>query len=210
MNYTELTQAVQDYTENSETTFVSNIPNFIRSAEERILYTVKLPSFRRTVTGTLNGDSKYLEPPADFLSPDSVAVLIDDTWTQLLIKEPSFIVEAFPDDGYTGEPKYYAYVDDVALAFGPTPDADYDIEMQYFYYPESVVDSGNSWLSTNAENAMLYGALVEAYIFMKGEDNLIARYETRFQEALQRLKAYGDGLTHVDENRVAPPRGGWS
>jgi hypothetical protein len=194
MNYTQLTQAVQDYTENYETTFVANIPVFVRQAEERIYRSVLIPELRKNVIGTTTAGNRYLARPADFLSVFSIAVIrATGDYEYLIDKDMNFIREAYPSASTQGVPKYYAQFDgDVPTAtgnflLGPTPDASYQVELQYYYDPPSIVDEGTSWLGENAEAALLYGTLLEAYTFMKGDADIMTVYKGRYDEALGQL-----------------------
>jgi hypothetical protein len=194
MNYSELVQAIQDYTQNEETSFVSNIPTFVQQAEERINRSIMLPELRKNATATMTAGNKYVARPSDFLSVFSFAVIdaAGDT-TYLLGKDVSFIREAYPSSGTQAIPKYYAQFDGDAsgtegnFILGPTPDANYDIELHYYYDPESIVTAGTSWYGDNAEAALLYGSLIEAYTYMKGEADLIALYTGRYKEAMGQL-----------------------
>lgn len=195
MNYTELSQAIQDYTENTETTFVNNIPTFVRQTEERIYRAVMIPELRKNVLGTLTSGDKYLARPTDFLTVFSLAVIDGDgNYQYLLDKDVNFMREAYPSPSTSGVPKYYAQFDgeSVSTAYGnfivgPTPDASYQVELHYFYDPPSIVDTNTSWLGDNAEATLLYGSLIEAYTFMKGDPDLMAKYAERYQAALMNL-----------------------
>lgn len=197
MNYSELVQAVKDYTENTETTFVNNINLFIRQAEERIFRDVQIPELRKNVTGNLSSGNQYLARPADFLTTLSLAVISGGSFTYLLEKEVNFIREAYPSASTTGTPKYYAIFDgDTSggngnFILGPTPDAAYNVELHYYYDPPSIVTSTTSWLGDNAEAALLYGTLYEAYTFMKGEPDVLQNYQQRYQSALVNMAAIG-------------------
>jgi hypothetical protein len=195
MNYTELSQAIQDYTENNETTFVDNIPTFVRQTEERVYRSVMIPELRKNVTGSLTSGNKYLARPTDFLTAFSLAVIDSDGNYQYLIdKDVNFMREAYPSPTVTGLPKYYAQFDGDGpvstygnFILGPTPNSNYVIELHYFYDPPSIVTSGTSWLGDNAEAVLLYGSLIEAYTFMKGDQDLMATYAERYQAALMNL-----------------------
>lgn len=195
MNYTELAQAIQTYTENYETTFVDTIPTFVKQAEFRITRSVLIPEFRKNVIGTLTSGNQYLGRPADFLSAFSLAVIDGDgDYTYLYDKDANFMREAYANPNVTGVPKYYAQfagdsVGDTNGSFilGPTPNASYQIELQYYYDPPSIVDSGTSWLGDNAPTALLYGSLIEAYTFMKGDTDVMTIYKTRYDDALAQL-----------------------
>ena len=197
MNYSELVQAVKDYTENTETTFVNNIDMFIRQAEERIFRDVQIPELRKNVTGNISSGNQYLARPADFLTTLSLAVISGGDFTYLLEKEVNFIREAYPSASTTGTPKYYAIFDgDTSgsngnFILGPTPDAAYNVELHYYYDPPSIVTTSTSWLGDNAEAALLYGTLYEAYTFMKGEPDVLQNYQQRYQSALVNMAAIG-------------------
>lgn len=202
--YTTLQQAIQDYTDNTETTFVNNINTFIQNAEERILKFVDLDFFRKNATATTVSGNKYLALPVDYLSTFSVALsstTVEKTF--LLNKDVNFVQEYWPDATQTGTPKYYSTFDTTNMILAPTPNANYDVELHYFYRPTSIVTAagGETWLGTNAPNTLLYACLTEAYIFMKGEQDLITLYETRFTESAQRLKVYGAAQENSDAYR---------
>jgi len=206
MNYGELKQAITDYTDNTETTFVNNLPLFIRAAEERILKGVQLQFFRRNQSANVTSGNKYLACPNDFLAPYSLGYTDgDNDKTFLLFKDVNFVQEAYVDPAVTGAPKYYAQFDIDNFIIGPTPDDNYAIELHYFYRPVSLTagaDSGSTWLSSNAELSMLYGALVEAYIYMKGEPDLMASYSQRFDQSLLGLKNFGESKEVTQDYRA--------
>ena len=195
MTYAELLLAIQEYTENFEATFVSSIPTFVRQAESRIYRSVLIPEFRTNSSGSLTSGNRYLARPTDFLSAFSVAVInAAGVYTYLLDKDMNFMREAYPNPAVTGVPKYYAqYVGDSAdvptgsFLVGPTPNADYAVELQYYFDPPSIVTAGTSWLGENAAPALLYGSLIEAYTFMKGDADMMAVYKGRYDEALAQL-----------------------
>jgi hypothetical protein len=194
MNYAQLVQAVQDYCENSEATFVANIPTFVRQAERRIYRSVMIPELRANATTTVNPGSRYIVRPINFLSVFSFAVIADDgSYTYMVGKDVSFIREAFPFPATSGTPKYYAIFDGDApggegnFIIGPSTDAAYTVELHYYYDPESIVTAGTTWLGDNAEPALLYGALIEAYTYMKGDADLMTTYDARYQEAMSQL-----------------------
>ena len=202
--FTTLKQAIQDFTENSETTFVNNLSIFIENAEERILKAVELDFFRKNVSATTTSSNKYLAVPVDYLASFSLAVTDSNGDSQFLLqKDVNFVHEYWPDPTQTAFPKYYANFDVDNFILGPTPDAAYSAELHYFYRPESLTtaSSGTTWLSENAPNSMLYGSLVEAYIFMKGEPDIVTLYENRFLESVTRLKNYGEGVENTDAYR---------
>ena len=204
--YAQLKQAIQDYTENDETTFVTNLPIFIRQAEERILKNFHLNLFRKNVSGTMTASNKYLAAPSDFLAPFSLS-FVDSSGNHqfLLFKDVDFVQTFNPDATVTGEPRFYASFDVDNFILGPTPNSGYTVELHYFYRPTSLTagsDSGTTWLSENAELCLLYGSLIEAYTFMKGEQDLTANYEKRFVEAVAGLKQFGEAKETTDEYRV--------
>lgn len=215
MTYAELTQAIQDYLESYETTLVDNIPNFVRQTEERIYRSVMIPELRKNVTGSLGSGGQYLARPDDFLSVFSIAVIdAAGNYTYLIDKDVNFMREAYPNPTTTGMPKYYAQFDGDGpvstygtFIIGPSANADYNIELHYFYEPPSIVDTGTSWLGENAETALLYGCLVEAYTYLKGDADLMGTYQKRYMDALANLGLidvrskrddYRDGQIRVD------------
>jgi len=200
--------AIQEYTENFETSFIANIPNFVQLAEERIYNSVQIPAIRKNQTGTMTANNKYVTLPTDWLATFSLAVITPTTQAQtfLLNKDVNFIREAFPTPTYTGTPSHYAQFDATTLLVGPTPDLSYDIELHYYYYPESIVTATTSWLGTNFETALLYGALREAYQYMKGDADITAQYEAKYQESLDLLKQLGDGKDRMDTYRSGQVR----
>ena len=221
MTYSELVTAIETYTENTfpattlaDNTVVSSttqINRFIEQAEQRIFNTIQFPSLRKNVTGALAYNNKYLNSPDDFLSVYSLAVIDSTgTYTYLLNKDVNFIREAYPDPTSLGQPKYYAIfgpqsgnANELTFILGPTPDASYQAELHYYYYPPSITVSsdGHSWLGDNLDTVLLYGSLMEAYTYMKGEQDLIALYTARYQEALAEAKRLGDGLERQDAYR---------
>lgn len=203
MNYAQLVQLIQDYCENTEQSFVDNIPNFVQVAEERIYNTVQLPAIRKNVTGTMTTGNKYLSLPTDWLATFSMAVIdpVTNEQTFLLDKDVNFIREAYPSPTSTGQPVYYAIFDDDTAIIGPTPDKNYGVELHYYYYPESIVTAGTSWLGDNFETVLLYGCLREAYLYMKGESDIVTFYENKYLESLNLLKQLGDGKNRRDAYR---------
>ena len=201
--YATLKTAIQDYCETTETTFDNNLALFIKEAEERILKNVNMPLFRKNVTGTATTDSPYLSSPSDFLAPYSLAVISSNVYYYLLLKHVSFIRDYTPNASTTGLPKYYALFDDTTFLLAPTPDSGYSFELHYKYRPASLTagaDGGTTWLSTNAPDALLYGALVEAATFLKTPEEVMG-YEQRFKEALGALTRFGEGYGVRDEYR---------
>lgn len=204
--YAQLKQALKDFLETTETTFESNLPLFIRMSEERILKSVQLNLFRKNASGTLTSGNKYLACPTDFLAPFSLSYTDGQgDKSFMLLKDVSFIQEYWPDATDTDPPKYYAQFDNENLIVGPTPDSSYSVELHYFYRPASLTagaESGTTWLSVNAELTLFYGALLEAYIFLKGDPDLMATYDKRFQESLIGLKLLGEAKQVTDEYRT--------
>lgn len=203
--YAQLKQAIQDYCENDETTFVSNLDNFIRNTEERILKSVQLSVFRKNSTGTATTGNRFLGAPTDFLAPFSLSITNGSSKEFLLYKDVNFVQTFHPDASTTGTPKYYAYFDVGNFILAPTPDADYVVELHYMHRPDSLTaqgDSGTTWLSENAPVAMLYGCLVEGYTFMKGEADVLQNYSQQFVSSLGQLKNYGEALEDTDAYRT--------
>ena len=201
--FTTLKTAIQDYTQNAETTFVSQLSRFIINAEERILKECQLDVFRKNVQGSVSSSNKYLTKPTDFLAPFSLSIISSSSNVFLLYKHVTFIQDYTPNPATTGEPMYYADWDDTTFVVAPTPDSGYTAELHYFYRPTSITASadGTSWLGTNGELALLYGSLVEAYTFMIGDQDLLQLYNARFQESLQWLKNLGEGQNNQDQYR---------
>ena len=214
MNYTALSSAIQAYTENTEADFVANIPVFVTQAEQRIYNTVQFPSIRKNVTGVVSTTSTYLSAPDDFLAVYSLAVVdASGNYEYLLNKDVNFIRQAYPSASDVGLPKYYALfgptvsgstiTDELTFILGPKPDANYTAELHYYYYPESitVAADGRTWLGDNFDSVLLYGSLVEAYTYMKGEQDMMALYNGKYQEALALAKRLGDGMERQDAYR---------
>ena len=201
MNYTELTAAIKDYAENTGTDFSAAIPTFIKQAEQRIYRSVNLPVNRKNVTGTLTDGNAYLAMPSDFLVPLSLAITSSSNQIFLINKDVNFIRSTYPNASTEGTPKYYGTFDVDTFIVGPTPDEDYVAELHYYYQPDSIVSSTTSWLGTNADTVLLYGALVEAYTYMKGDADMMQLYQQRYQEALQLLKSQAEGRMTRDEYR---------
>lgn len=194
MNYAQLTQALQDYLETSEASFVSNIPTFVRQAEQRIYRSVQIPELRKNATAATTAGNQYLARPSDFLSVFSLAVVDGSgNYSYLYDKDVNFIREAYPSSSTSGLPKYYAQFDGDQVGsegnfiLGPTPGSVYAVELHYYYDPASIVDTGTSWLGTNAEAALLYGSLIEAYTYLKGEQDMLQLYADRYNEAMAQL-----------------------
>lgn len=222
MTYTELTAAIQQYLmieyvgDGAEPTFVANIDNFIRNTEIIINNSVQLPAARKNVTGTLTSGFQYIDLPADFLSVFSLAVIPNTTvnliptatYQYLLNKDVNYIREAYPYPVSQGVPKYYSLFDNTALLVGPTPSSNYTVELHYYAYPQSIVDapSGTTWIGDEFPNALLWGALVEGYIFLKGESELIQAYQSKFDQVMIELKQLGDGKNRQDSYRVTQVR----
>ena len=201
--YTTLKTAIQDYVQSTETTFVSQLARFILNAEERILKECQLDVFRKSSQGTVSSGNAYLAKPNDFLAQNSLSVINGSSKEFLLYKQATMLQDYTPNPATTGVPEYYADWDEATFLLAPTPDSSYTMELHYFYRPQSITVSsdGTSWLGTNAELALLYGALVEAYTFLKGEPDLLALYDSRFQEAMQWMKNLGEGLQTRDQYR---------
>ena len=200
---TTLTASIQEWTQNDEATFVAEIPFFIKNAEERIFKVVDLDYFRKNVTGTMTSGNKFLEKPSDYLATFSLSYVKDSANVFLLQKDVNYIQEFTPNPSTTGSPRFYSSFDVDTFIIAPTPDSSYAVELHYYYRPASLTtdNSGSTWISTNAPDALLYASLVEAYTFMKGESDLIQLYTARFTEAMSRLKVYGEGQENTDAFR---------
>jgi len=204
MTYAELQTAIKDYLQNTETTFVNDLDTIIKQGEERILKIIRLPVFRKNVTGTLTDGNTYLSTPSDFMDDFSLAIISSSSYSYLLRTDVSFIREAYPNSSTKSTPKHYALFDDTSFIVGPTPDEDYSAELHYFYRPNSITagaSDGTTWLSTNASNALLYACLLEGYVYMKGEADLLQLYDQRYKEALARLKNLGEAENISDAYR---------
>ena len=221
MNYTQLSNAIQAYTENTEANFVAQIPVFVQQAEQRIYNTVQFPSLRKNMTGVIAANNKYLSAPTDYLATYSLAVITNvtnndlntGTYEYLLNKDVNFIRQSYPVPDDKGVPKYYALFgptvtgatisNELTFIIGPTPDQEYNVELHYYYYPESITTAagGQTWLGDNFDSVLLYGSLVEAYTYMKGEADMMATYNTKYQEALMLAKRLGDGMERQDAYR---------
>ena len=217
MNYAALSTAIQAYTENTEASFIAEIPVFVQQAEQRIYNSVQFPSIRKNVTGSTSGNNKYLGCPSDFLAVYSMAV-VDGTgaYEYLLNKDVNFIRQAYPLPADTGVPYYYALfgptvsgstiTNELSFILGPTPDAVYRMELHYFYYPESIVTAQETWLGDNFDTALLNACLMEAITYMKGEQDMVALYKLRYDEAMALLKQLGDAKEKGDAYRNGLPR----
>ena len=212
MNYTELKAAIIAYTENQEASFEAEIPVFVEQAEQRIYNSVQFPSIRKNVVGVTSTNNKYLECPSDFLAVYSMAVIdgtvTSGTYEYLLNKDVNFIRQSYPQADDTGIPRYYALfgpqsanLAELSFILGPTPDAIYNVELHYYYYPQSIVTAGPTWLGDNFDSVLLYGSLVEAYTYMKGEQDIMTFYNAKYQEALGLAKRLGDGMERQDAYR---------
>ena len=212
LTYTELVQQIEDVTEN--TYEVQDVNGFIQRTEQLIYNTVQLPSLRKNVTGAMTANNKYLSTPSDFLSVYSLAVIkANGEYLYLLNKDVNFMREAYPNPTTTGLPKHYAifgptttFPNELSLILGPTPDAAYNAELHYFYYPESIVTAGTTWLGDNFDSALLNGSLVEAARFMKAESDIIQNYEKLYLQSISLLKQLGDGKMRMDAYRTGQVR----
>ena len=203
-----LKTAIQDYTDNSESTFVTHLPDFIKAAEEKILKSVDFDYFRKNVTSTLTSSDQFLTVPSDYLASFSLQITTSGSESFLLQKDVNFLREYTPAASTTGLPKYYARFDENNFILAPTPNSAYTIELHYFYRPTSLTagaDGGTTWLSTNAPFALLYGSLVEAYSFMKGEPDVLQNYNGLYAQYLERLKDLGEARENTDGYRVGLP-----
>ena len=206
--YAELKTAIQDYTENTETSFVTNLPTFIKNAEQRIFKLVDLEFFRKNATSSLSQNDPYISVPTDYLASFSMSITNSSSKEFLLQKDVNFIQEYGPNSATTGVPKYYAYFDVDNFIVAPTPNSNYAVELHYYYRPTSLTagaDSGNTWLSENAPNAKVYASIKEAYTFMKGEQDLLGVYEKQFNEALSRIKDLAEARENSDAYRRGLP-----
>ena len=211
MNYTSLKQAIEDFSETDEPSFIDNIDLFIKQTEQKIYNSVQIPVLRKNVTGVLTSLNKYVSCPDDFLSVYSIAVInTTGDYSYLLNKDVSYMREAYPNPTVTGLPKYYAIfgpqsanLSELSLILAPTPSANYATELHYYYYPESITTaaSGTTWVSDNYDPVLLYGSLREAIIYMKGDQDLVTYYEQKFQEAISQLKRLCEGLERGDAYR---------
>jgi len=220
MNYAELSAAIRNYSETEEPEFIANIPVFVKAAEQRIYNSVQISYLRKNVTGSVTPSNKYLSAPLDFLSVYSIAVIsASGSYEYLLNKDVNFIRQAYPSPTDTGVPKYYAIfgptttadnppvlTNEISFILGPTPDTNYNVELHYFYYPESIVTAGTTWLGDNFDTALLYGALREAAVFQRQEADVVANYEQKYNETMTLLKQLGDGKERQDAYRTPQVR----
>jgi len=223
MNYTQLVASIEAYTENNfpditladgaiETT-KEQIDRFIQQAEQRIYNNVQFPFLRKNMTGNIQSGNKYLKAPDDYLATYSLAVIDSSgNYEYLLNKDVNFIRQAYPNPTTdTGIPRYYALfgpalagttiTNELTFILGPTPNTAYTAELHFYYYPESIVTAGTSWLGDNFDTVLLYGSLVEAYTFMKGEADMVTLYNQKYVEALALAKRLGDGMERQDAYR---------
>jgi len=208
LNYSQLVTAIEDYTGNSESSFIANIPLFVQQAEERIYNSVQIPALRKNQLGAMTSGNQYLSLPADWLYTYSLAV-IDPASNQqmfLLNKDVNYIRQAFPNAAANGMPTHYAVFDEDSLILGPTPDLNYSVELHYGYYPPSIVTAGTSWIGDNFETVLLYGSLREAYLYMKGDQDMVGYYETKYQEGILLLKQLAEGKNRQDMYRTPQAR----
>lgn len=205
MNYTELKALIGQYLECDETTFNDNVDQFIKLCEDEIYREVQLPDLRALATTTTTASSRYLAIPSDYLSPYYMAVLDSGQYYPLLSKEESFMREVFGGTS-TGRPRFFAQLDDVTFVLGPTPDNAYTVELEYFYKPESIVTATNTWLSTNAEGALLYGSILHGYIYLKGDQDVVKAYQDRYTQAMADLKQIAEGRDRKDTYRTSDKR----
>jgi len=203
-----LKTAIQDYTDNSETSFVTNLPNFIKGAEEKIFKSVDLDYFRKNVTSAFTSSDQFLTIPSDYLASFSLQITTSGSEKFLLQKDVNFIREYTPSASTTGVPKYYSRFDVDNFIVSPTPDSNYALELHYYYRPASITagaDGGTTWISTNAPFALLYGSLIEAYYYMKGEPDVLAQYEKNYVFYIERLKDLGEARENTDGYKVGLP-----
>jgi len=215
MNYATLVSTIKAYTENDfpdtagsgGLTSTEQVDTFIQEAEQRVFNSVQMLDLRKNVTGNVTSGNKYLSVPSDWLANFSLAVIDGDgDYSYLLNKDVNFIRESFPSPTDTGIPTHYSFFDQNSYILGPTPDANYSVELHYFYYPQSIVSASTSWLGDNFDSVLLYGSLLEAYTFMKGEADVIAGYQKRYDEAMGMLKQLGEGKNRQDMYRTPQVR----
>jgi hypothetical protein len=222
MNYAQLFETIKGYVENdfpntswtdsagtgtATLTSTEQINTFIQQAEQRVFNSVQLLDLRKNVTGNCTASNKYLSVPSDWLATFSIAIIDGSgNYEYLLNKDVNFIRGAYPNPNNTGLPSYYAFFDQNSFILGPTPDQSYGVELHYFYYPQSIVTAGTSWLGDNFDSVLLYGSLLEAYTFMKGEQDVIAEYQKRYDDAMDMLKQLGEGKNRQDAYRSGQAR----
>jgi hypothetical protein len=216
MNYSELVDATKAYVENDfpstagsgDLTSTEQLNIFIKEAEQRIYNAVQLLDLRKSATLTTTSGTATVASPSDWLANFSLAVIapVTGAYTFLLNKDVTYIREAYPTPTSTGTPTHYALQNNDTFLLGPTPDAAYSLALTYFYYPESIVTAGTSWLGDNFDSALLYGTLLEAYTFMKGEEDVIAQYQKRYEEAMNLLKQLSEGKNRQDTYRTLQTR----
>lgn len=206
--YAQLVDAIHGYLQVDENGIsTTDMNTIIRQAEQRIYYDVQIPVLKKNVTGNLTANNRYLTTPTDYLATYSIAVNNNGNYEYLLPKEVAFLREAYPSTSTTGVPRYYAIFDNDTFLIAPPPDDSYEVELHYFYEPPSIVEqTSGTWLSENAENALLYGCLFEAYTYLKGEQDLISLYAGKYEESLQALKMIGEGRNRSDTYRNSEPR----
>ena len=212
MNYAQLSTAIQAYTENTEANFIAQIPVFVQQAEQRIYNSVQFPSLRKNMTGVVSTTTPYLSAPNDYLATYSLAVIdASGNYEYLLNKDVNYIRQAYPSASDVGLPRYYALFgptvssstisNELSFILGPKPDADYNVELHFYYYPQSIVTASTTWLGDNFDSVLLYGSLVEAYTYMKGEADMMQLYNQKYMEALALAKRLGDGMERQDAYR---------
>ena len=210
MNYLELKNAVKTYLECDETDFNNNFDMFVELAEEDFYRQVQLPNLMQTATATFLVNDRYLPLPSDYLSPYSLAVILPSgEYRMMLSKDHSFIRETYPNPNLTGVPRFYAQFDNMTFLIGPTPDQNYPVEMNYFYIPASLTtlgDDGETWLSINGENAILFGTIIQGYIYLKGDQDVIASYKEQYAQAIASLKIIAEGRDRKDSYRTSDRR----
>ena len=220
MNYTELRQKIIDFAETDEASFVANIPRFVQNAEQKIYNSVQIPALRKNATSTVTPNNKYLSSPQDFLSVFSLAVIAPNgDYEYLMNKDVNFIRQVYPSPTDVGVPRYYAIfgptttsdqppviTNELSFILGPTPDSNYRVELHYFYYPESIVTAGTTWLGDNFDTALFYGAMREASLFQRMEVDVVTNYEQKYNEAMTLLKQLGDGKQRQDSYRSGQVR----
>jgi hypothetical protein len=206
--YAQLVDAIYGYLQTDSNGIpTADLNTIIRQAEQRIYYDVQIPVLKKNVTGSMSSGNRYLSTPTDFLSVYSIAVNNNGTYEYLLPKDVSFLREAYPAISSTGVPRYYALFDNDTFLLAPPPNANFEVELHYFHEPPSIVDvPTGTWLSENAENALLYGCLFEGYTYLKGEQDLVSLYAGKYKEAIEALKTLGEGRNRSDTYRNSEPR----